>query len=443
MAISELTSIDGTKKYQVKGMLGEGGQGKVLEVSLGDDRYAVKWYAKHTATQNQRDIIERLVPKDPGLNGGGAFIWPKGLVCATESKCFGYLMDKIDRKTFRSLGELMTESATKPFDYRSMAIASANVATCFRALHARGLAYRDINRDNVLINHANGDVRICDNDNVGVSGEDTISVVGTFEYMAPELILVAKTAPSQQTDLYSLAVYLFYLWMWHHPLEGKSEARVRVWDDIAKKSIYAEDPVFIFNEEDLSNALPNESRYNTCRDRWNNCPKRLKDLFTIAFTEGLKDPQRRVTEGQWIRAFNELEDGCYGCRTCKAKVFVEFDTCWACGNKLERKPAKLCVSGTKQEILMTDGKELLKRHFSPLGDGANEVLGRVGKFSVFGAFGQCNKGWGIENLVQPNQTWVATTADGKSKPINHSEFVEIQKDTSITIDGRDCHLTSG
>jgi len=71
------------------------------------------------------------------------------------------------------------------------------------------------------------------------------------------------------------------------------------------------------------------------------------------------------------------------------------------------------------------------------------VLGRVGKFSVFGAFGQCNKGWGIENLVQPNQTWVATTADGKSKPINHSEFVEIQKDTSITIDGRDCHLTSG
>jgi len=96
-------------------------------------------------------------------------------------------MDKIDRKTFRSLGELMTESATKPFDYRSMAIASANVATCFRALHARGLAYRDINRDNVLINHANGDVRICDNDNVGVSGEDTISVVGTFEYMAPRV----------------------------------------------------------------------------------------------------------------------------------------------------------------------------------------------------------------------------------------------------------------
>ena len=68
-------------------------------------------------------------------------------------------------------------------------------------------------------------------------------------------------------------------------------------------------PVFIFNEEDLSNALPNEPRYNTCRKRWNDCPKILKDLFTVAFTDGLKDPQRRVTEGQWIRAFNELEDG--------------------------------------------------------------------------------------------------------------------------------------
>ena len=101
-----------------------------------------------------------------------------------------------------------------------------------------------------------------------------------------------------------------------------------------------------------------------------------------------------------------------------------------CGNKFGRKPGKLCVSGTNQEILMTPGRKLLKRHFSPLVDGANDVLGRVGKFSSFGAFGECNKGWGIENLVQPNQTWRATDANGKrsqSVTVSLSKFKEIHQ----------------
>lgn len=433
MAIRELRSEDGTKTYQVVGMLGEGGQGRVIEVSLGQERYAVKWYDKHHSQKDQHDIIEKLIPKDPGPMGGGAFVWPISLITAEGSSRFGYLMNKIDRKKFRSLGELMKQK--KPFDYRCMAIASANIARCFKALHAKGMSYRDINRDNILIDHTNGDVRICDNDNVGVSGEDKISIVGTMEYMAPELILKNQITPSQLTDLYSLSVYLFYLWMWHHPLEGKKEAQVRVWDDPAKKKIYAEESVFIFNELDMSNNLPNEARYKTCRDRWNQCPQQIKDLFTRAFTDGLKTPHKRVPEGQWIRAFNGLEDMSYKCRSCKAIVFNEFDTCWNCSGKLEKKPAKLCVAGTNQEILLTPGRELLKRHFNESADESSEVLGRVGWLPTIP-----RKTPVIENLVEPQQTWKETTAKGVSKQITRGDFATIDVGSSITIDGIECQI---
>jgi eukaryotic-like serine/threonine-protein kinase len=435
MAIRELRSEDGTKTYQVVGMLGEGGQGKVIEVSLGQERYAVKWYDKHHSQKDQHDIIEKLIPKDPGPKGGGSFVWPMSLIIAEGSSRFGYLMDKIDREKFRSLGELMKQWAAKPFDYKCMAVASANIARCFRALHAKGMAYRDINRDNILIDHTNGDIRVCDNDNVGVSGEDKISIIGTMEYMAPELILKNETSPSQQTDLYSLSVYLFYLWMWHHPLEGKKEAQVRVWDDPAKKKIYAEESVFIFNEQDTSNNLPNETRYKTCRDRWSQCPKQIKELFTIAFTDGLKSPCKRVAEGQWIRAFNELEDTSYKCRHCKAFVFLEFNTCWRCLSKLEQKPAKLCVTGTNQEILLTPGRDLVKRHFDKSADEASAVLGKVGWLPTLPRRTPV-----IENLVEPQQTWKETTSKGASKQINHGDFATIALGTSITIDGMECRI---
>jgi serine/threonine protein kinase len=43
--------------------------------------------------------------------------------------------------------------------------------------------------------------------------------------MAPELLL--SDVPSRQTDLFSLAVLLFYMLLVHHPLEGKRESSIK------------------------------------------------------------------------------------------------------------------------------------------------------------------------------------------------------------------------
>ena len=71
-----------------------------------------------------------------------------------------------------------------------------------------------------------GDVLICDNDNVSANGIDNSSVYGTPRFMAPEIVM-GQAKPSRNTDLYSLAVLLFYMFMMGHPLEAKLEAEIK------------------------------------------------------------------------------------------------------------------------------------------------------------------------------------------------------------------------
>ena len=93
-----------------------------------------------------------------------------------------------------------------------------NLVDAFAALHSAGLCYRDISFGNLWVDPATRDVAIIDNDNVGIDGADFL-VKGTGRFMAPE-ILRDEALPSTVTDLHSLAVLLFYLFMHGHPLLG-------------------------------------------------------------------------------------------------------------------------------------------------------------------------------------------------------------------------------
>ena len=89
-----------------------------------------------------------------------------------------------------------------------------------------GAKYQDISFGNLFFNPDNGDVLICDNDNVSFDNSKPGGVLGTPGFMAPEIVRGEKR-PSKDTDRYSLSVLLFYLFMVNHPLEGKLEASIR------------------------------------------------------------------------------------------------------------------------------------------------------------------------------------------------------------------------
>ena len=135
--------------------------------------------------------------------------------------------------------------------FRALATAGLQLAQSFLELHAQGLCYRDISFGNVFFDPDTGDIQVCDNDNVAIDGQGDSGILGTPRFIAPEVVR-GEAAPSTQTDLFSLAVLLFYLFHIHHPLEGQKEAAIKCFDLPAMTKLYGTEPLFIFDPANAS-----------------------------------------------------------------------------------------------------------------------------------------------------------------------------------------------
>ena len=201
-----LTSESG-RDYKVKNCLGAGGQGEVYDVLCGKKHFALKWYFKHTATDSQKAILNNLIAK--GTPDKSLFLWPQDMVISKSDKLFGYIMP-LREKRYKSIVDLLKRRAEPSFE--ALCKATYNLTKGYQKLHQMGFCYRDISWGNLFFDPDNGDVVICDNDNVSPNGDKSSAVNGTWRFMAPEIVL-EKAKPSRNTDLYSLAVLLFYMFM--------------------------------------------------------------------------------------------------------------------------------------------------------------------------------------------------------------------------------------
>ena len=416
--------------YVIKKKLGEGGQGAVFLVEGPTGPMALKWYNQIQSKPDQRKAIEYLIGEPPPKGiAGKRFIWPQDIATEHGTDRFGYLMALIETNRFAELGDIQAKKKQVP-DYPTLAEISFQIANSYRALHLSGHCYRDISRGNVLFDPKTGEVLICDNDNIGIDNQGSCAIWGTWEYIAPELITDKSKNPSTKTDLHSLAVLLFNLWMWHHPLHGKMEYDIHSWDLFAKKKVYGASPVFVFDPSDSSNRLPDE--YKTCRKKWDACPSEIKNLFTKAFTVGLKDPGSRVTEGEWQEAFLRLKDGAISCQKCKAACLWESSktnfTCWYC-NSLVHLPPKLQISRTNgaHQILLGKDIRILQIHLDSKfdKDDSQNIIGQVVQNPTNPNI------WGIRNLSKSN--WVATFVDGKTLEILPQQAVPMADGLKLNI----------
>lgn len=413
--------------------LGEGTQGEVYLVEGPDGYQAVKWYKPEQATPEQRAAVLYLVRTGPPFGAAGRrFVWPRDLVTTGKPDQFGYLMQRIDTKRFADLGEIWAHLKPVP-NFSALCEISYQLANSYRALHLSGHCYRDISAGNLMLDPLAGDILICDNDNVGVNRQSRCQVWGTMEYMAPELIR-EEADPSTQTDLHALAILLFYLWVWHHPLHGEMEYRFHCWDIPAKKKVYGETPVFVFDSRDLSNQLPQDPDYAIARERWAWCPEELREMFTRAFSEGLKDPDRRVTEGEWQGLFSQIKDRIVSCPRCRAENFTgscgEIGPCWHCQAEITLPPV-LSIrrpSGTVP-LLLSLGTTLRRRHIasvSPQDDGA-EIVGKVVPHpTIAGAAG-------IRNLSET--AWQISFPEGRVAEVPPGRAVPLHPGTTVHIEG--------
>jgi hypothetical protein len=133
--------------------------------------------------------------------------------------------------------------------------------------------------------------------------------------MAPEVVR-GEALPNIESDLYSLATLLFYMFMLHHPLEGKKEREIKCLDPPAMTRLYGTDPIFIFDPNDRSNA-PVAGEQDNAIAFWPIYPQFLRDRFITAFTDGIRNPQNgRVRESQWRGDMVRLRDAIIYCQAC-------------------------------------------------------------------------------------------------------------------------------
>ncbi len=341
--------------------LGEGGQGVVHAVTIGGAPYAVKWY-RYAASGELRKSIAALVERGRPHR---AFIWPIDLVASHELGGFGYVMPRLEPR-FSSFAQLVARPEQPPF--RVVIAIGRHLISAFEALHSVGLCYRDISFGNLWVDPDKADVAIIDNDNVGLdSGE--VFVWGTLRFMAPEVVR-REAAPSSLTDLHSLAVFLFYLFMHGHPLEGVKTDSSYSWaenehhseTDLAMRH-FGTEPVFIFDPNDPSNPPRPGDPVSVW---WRLYPKFFRAVFERAFTSGLRDPSGigRVAEGVWRRALTRLADCVYAC-SCGASVFFDPDDpehrCWNCNN-IPPRPRLLELPNCT--VVLSPGATITPHHLS-------------------------------------------------------------------------------
>ncbi|WP_434995857.1 serine/threonine-protein kinase [Arthrobacter sp. Ld5] len=206
--------------YRFGERVGSGAVGEVWTVTATDDRVLA---AKVLRPEHADDpaLVERFVRERSVLLGlqDPSIVSVRDMV--VEGARLAIVMDYV---AGGSLREVVREAGTlRPADALEVA---AEVLDALAFAHARGVTHRDIKPDNVLLARpwaawAPGDVRVSDfgiSDVVGERIRQTTGLIGTPQYMPPELISQGRSGPPG--DVYSAGVLLYELLAGRTPFAG-------------------------------------------------------------------------------------------------------------------------------------------------------------------------------------------------------------------------------
>lgn len=419
----QIINLEGGKSAKIISKLGEGGQGIVYSVKIDGKDYALKWYT--CKLSNKKEFKKNLQTNIANEAPDSKFLWPLYLTEEINNS-FGYVME-LRPKNFSDFSDILNNKVR--FSSTDTLVTSAlNIVNAFRTLHRKGLSYQDLNDGNFFIDVANGDVLICDNDNVTPDGmKNAGNIGGKPGYMAPEIVC-GKSHPNSLTDCHSLAVILFKLFCRHDPLMGKAYVDSICITEKREWELYGTKPVFIFNPHDSSNRPVAGIHPNPIK-LWPRYPKFIQDAFIKSFCEGLKDPNQRLPKNEWQKLLIRFRGTLLKCPHCSAELCIALVPH---GDTLRFD----CGSSYSYPFALEDGK-----HKTPLFPGAKLYSCLTSKniddyLTVTGEV-IMNKNnsslWGIKNLSE--ETWTFTTKTGELKKIQKGSVIPIANGLEINFDG--------
>jgi len=406
----------------------EGGQGFVYIVELSGGCYsALKWYKpsylKGLSKNGNLEYFKENLKENIGREApSNKFIWPKAIT-EDKSGSFGYIMSlkPNDYTNFEDIYLKRTVFAS----FKASIDCAINMVDAFRTLHKKGFFYLDLNDGNFFINPINGDVLVCDNDNVTANPKFNIGKPG---YVAPELVRGDEgVLSSDLTDSHSLAVVLFKLLIRHDPMEGVKFVTAGMLSPKKQRELYGTNPVFIYDENDKTNRPVNGLHLNAL-NLWTKYPEYLRDAFTKTFSAGLNNPRERITELEWKKILLRIRDSIIFC-PCGKDIYLYLKqenqkiTC-SCG-KVHNYPRKMELN--ESVIYLFPGNSLLGCHL----DGNDEDCAEVGKVV---ASKSDQQRWGLKNLS--STVWKVTKSTGESEEVNKDGIVVIEKGAKIEFNSK-------
>ena len=329
------------------------------------------------------------------------------------------------------------------------------IARAVRRLHAAGLAHSDLSYKNVLVDPISGNACIIDADELVVPGKYDAGVLGTPDFIAPEVMATRelklgdpnKKLPSINTDRHALAVLIYMYLLNRHPLRGG-----KVWDiDPAKDEAISmgEKALFIEHPTDKTNRVkPQEldksqlPQGDPTKMPYTICGPYLKKLFDRAFVDGLHNPSARPSAAEWEDALVKTCDLVQPCQNpkCEAHWYVFDNTtkpkCPFCGQEYKGQlpilnfyyaPSHGKYMSENYRLMVYDKQTLYKWHSNNL-ISANEKTSAEDKKPV-GDFHFHNGQWILINRRLPDMYDVTD-----KKPITIGGYVPLTDGRQILLD---------
>ncbi|MDR1976060.1 MAG: hypothetical protein LBQ18_03645 [Campylobacteraceae bacterium] len=464
------------------------GSGAMKDVYFSPDRSYVVCFYKNAQDFQAKERLKMITGKykesifnqDGGKYWQDLFCWPSsmiehngklGIVAPTYSKRFFFEYGSINNDMLGIKGK---EKEGKWFaapklrnrhidpkelgDWLNHLKICLLIARAARRMHAAGLAHSDLSYKNVLVDPSGGFACVIDVDGLVVPGKYPPDVVGTPDFIAPEVVKTshlkkddpARCLPRRETDLHALAVLIYMYLLYRHPLRGgkvydiNDEQRDELLS-MGEKALFVEHPTDKSNCIRLKNAEKWELPWaDTAKLPYSLTGPYLKKLFERAFIDGLHNPSARPSANDWEIALVKTVDLIQPCQNpkCAQKWFV-FDNstkpvCPFCGTPYIGKLPVLNLYSSRSKgafrpddhrVMVWSGQSLFwwqaNRLIAPNEKLSNTHKKRVGYFLLH------NDVWLLVNEGLPDLTDVSKE---KPKPIAIGERIELTEGKKLLLD---------
>ncbi|WP_259014651.1 helix-hairpin-helix domain-containing protein [Emticicia fluvialis] len=227
---------------------------------------------------------------------------------------------------------------------------SVNIARGVKKMHSMGLSHSDLSYNNVLVDPVSKSACMIDLDGLVVPGLFPAEVIGTADFIAPEVLATKhlnksdpnRKLPKRETDLHALACLIYMYLLHRHPLKGGKVHDLDTEKDdllsMGEKALFIEHPTDKANRPKLDQV----SKWDLFWADVSQLPYTitgpyLKTLFDKAFIDGLHNPMQRPTADEWEQALLKTTDLMQPCSNtaCEQKWYVFNNTnkpkCPFCG----------------------------------------------------------------------------------------------------------------